>query len=1208
MPVPKNVLTRIYNEKATIQDFLDYHLKDKIPVSCLSYEYLEAVNIIGIHAALLLDWQCILAFRNIRYFYMDDYYKEIVNMKESNNSAEDVNHLLYKFIRDNIHVIPNDFNFRKLGQSFAEKNPIVNYISDFDKIKSIWKKRLSLSEYFNEYDQYANVPINIIREGLFDDTEKQIFDYLELDKNFGKYDDNLAEISKFLREIFKSKDSRWSSMEDIQKGRKLSLSQYQYLSFVIRYDFKKELFYWSSQDIQRCFSEKGINDSIYTHLLEIGAYSILTKLDKDIIRRQFTLPQQHYLSFLIKNKNNILGGLNLQEIEYWFDNNGLKPELFRILSKLKGYQWGKAKVDISKVDISKFSLLADLLDKFSFSNSRKVQFFGDFLFNNLDKLDDILSKFSLLADLLDKFSFPNSRKVQFFDDFLLDKLDDVLSKFTLFIDLFNKIFFSNSSEIQHFASSLFKNLSNLDDFNKIEEVFLRNNLPMVGKIYLCFEYLYPTLADFDFSETSMLSPLLKNKSIRGRKTVIFSDLLRASLGSNNRSIRGYLENIEIGNYLFQQVSSNLINFDDLSSKEKNILSVFCSHLNTLYYNTQNGKNEKGEMKLSGNTIEDINRLFQLFSKNGTEYSNLPDRIISMFCHSAGFDTFNEVKQYFIQKSIQADLRNRTLANNDITLEKGDFVKGIQDIRYLSNILQNGSVAKEFLGDSSCSDLTPLDTDLSLILEKKASLESTINNTVASGYGNIIIVLKRDDRFVITRRSPQEENQAIDSSSSIGKMEAFYTGKRGQGHYGIRTGFASSEFNYIITKVNDPRVGLEVAMNGFYIPIVDMETEKLIFTPQDYDKLRDKMSGLSYYGLNEYHFSDHLVTPEIEEITKQLSFKEQDVQRKKGAILLVIKETLSSIGLELKTFIDGDLTPGSVELIDIGSTGRGTNILGDGDFDFIMRIDKQILMNPKQLHKLKETLLTTLHLDEKSIISTGNLRAKQVSVTGVDELVDIDISFVQKTNKVNYSTDESLKDRLETIKKQDPQKYDLVISNIILAKKILKEANVYKRKRTDSEQGGLGGVGIENWILQHGGSLEEAAKSFMECANHKSFDEFKKDYFVWDFGENHMAYEQNIYSHDNFVSCNMSERGYQKMKAVLKSYLNNLEIQNRKKLFHTDMMLTQIKNKEFDFTTCDDIDNHVKIRGYSGIELLGFVASISSIIIAIFGILFIIFTR
>ena len=116
MPVPKNVLTRIYNEKATIQDFLDYHLKDKIPVSCLSYEYLEAVNIIGIHAALLLDWQCILAFRNIRYFYMDDYYKEIVNMKESNNSAEDVNHLLYKFIRDNIHVIPNDFNFRKLGQ------------------------------------------------------------------------------------------------------------------------------------------------------------------------------------------------------------------------------------------------------------------------------------------------------------------------------------------------------------------------------------------------------------------------------------------------------------------------------------------------------------------------------------------------------------------------------------------------------------------------------------------------------------------------------------------------------------------------------------------------------------------------------------------------------------------------------------------------------------------------------------------------------------------------------------------------------------------------------------------------------------------------------------------------------------------------------------------------------------------------------------
>lgn len=1170
LPVPKEVLTRIYNGKATIQDFLDYHLEDKIPVSCLSYEYFKVVNIIGIHKALLLDWKCIFASNNIGIF-MDDYYEQIANIKSSSNSADDFNHLLYKFIKDNIYSVPNDFNFEKLGQSFVEKNPIVNYISDFYKIKSIWRQRLSLFEYFNEYDQYSNVPISIIREGLFDDTEKQVFDCLELDKNLDKYDENLAKVCNFLREMILSKDSRWSSMEDLRRGKKISPKQYQYLSFVIRGDFERELFYWSFQDIQQYFNEKGINDTIYPHLLEVGAYSILNKLDKDIIKKQLTLPQQHYLSFLTKNEyGKSLVGLNLQEIEYWFDNNGIKSELFEILFKLGGYpiyKRGKTKIDITKLDISKFSLLADLLNKFSFSNSDQVQALGDFLFSNLDKLDDILSKFSLLIDLL------------------------------------NRIFLSNSSEIQHFGSSLFKNLSNLNDFNKIEEVFLRNNLPMVGKIYLCFEYLYPTLDDFDFSEESMLSPLLKNKSIRGRRTVIFSDLLRASLGSNNRSIREYLENIEIGNYLFQQVSSNLINFEDLSSKEKNILSVFCSHLNTLYYNTQNGKNQKEEMKLSGNTIEDINRLFQLFSKNGTEYSDLPDRIISMFCHFAGFDTFNEVKQYFIQKSIQADLRNRTLANNDITLEKGDFVKGITDIKYLSNIFQNGSVAKEFLGDSSCSDSTPLDTDLSLILEKKASLESTINNTEASGYGDIIIVLKRDDRFVITRRSPQEENQVIDSSPSIGKMEAFYTGMTGEGHYGIRTGFASSEFNYIITKVNDPRVGLEVAMNGFYIPIVDMKTEKLIFTPQDYDKLREKMSGLSYYGLNEYHFSDYLITPEIEEIAKQLRFNEQDVQRKKEAIHLVIKEALSSIGLELKTVVDGDLTPGSVELIDTGSTGRGTNILGDGDFDFMMRVDKQILMNPNQLHKLKETLLTALHLDEKSIISTGDLRAKQVSVTGVDELVDIDISFVQKTNKVNYSTDESLKDRLETIKKQDPRKYDLVISNIILAKKILKEANVYKRERTDSEQGGLGGVGIENWILQHGGSLEEAAKSFMECANHKSFDEFKKDYFVWDFGENHMAYKQNTYSHDNFVSCNMSESGYQKMKAVLKSYLDNLEIQNRKNLFNTDMMLTQIKNN-----TCDDIDNHVKIRGYSGIELLGFVASISSIIIAIFGILFLIFTR
>ena len=91
------------------------------------------------------------------------------------------------------------------------------------------------------------------------------------------------------------------------------------------------------------------------------------------------------------------------------------------------------------------------------------------------------------------------------------------------------------------------------------------------------------------------------------------------------------------------------------------------------------------------------------------------------------------------------------------------------------------------------------------------------------------------------------------------------------------------------------------------------------------------------------------------------------------------------------------------------------------------------------------------------------------------------------------------------------------------------------------QGGLGGVGIENWILQNGGSFIDAANSFVEAANGRNFDEFKKVYQIWDFGDNHLAERRGMYSHDNFVFNNMSEDGYQKMVQALKEYLKTIQV-------------------------------------------------------------------
>ena len=749
--------------------------------------------------------------------------------------------------------------------------------------------------------------------------------------------------------------------------------------------------------------------------------------------------------------------------------------------------------------------------------------------NNVEIVHEITFKYKNLNDSLMK---------DIFKEYILRHKNNIdLGKTEYIEEVLSRLSLSNSSEIFTFrkeiAIQILETNNPLESFDKVEEIFIKNNLPTVGKIYSCFEILHPEFKGFDFNQ-STISPILKKPSTMGRKITVFSDLIKASFGSNNRSVNAYLRNIEIGSNLYESIRLGQIQFDSLGKTEIRELTTFCSHLATLYNNTMQGRREKQGYKLSGNVINDILELSKKLSPNGTLDYNLADRTVSMFCHYAGIDSLEQAKSYIEQKIKTADSRNRIAAQTDMILQQGDFIKGIGKIEYLGNILQNGSVAKEFLGASARSDLTPLDTDISMILTDGTTSEK-ISATASANYGPIWFVLKNDDRFQTTRT----ESGTFDAKRDASKIEVFYTGTVGQDHYGIRTGFASSEINYIVMDNYDPRVGLEIAINGFYIPVANKEG-KIIFTPEDYDKLREKMNGLSYYGKNDYKFSENLITEETIKLASQIEQSNYETEIKRTKINKIIKESLEKLGLQLKTDIDGDLTEGFVELIDTGSTGRGTNKPGDGDFDFMMRLDKAILKNPAKLQELKQTILKKLGKENSSeITGIGDFRLKGVQI---DEktFVDIDITFDKKTDKVTYSTDMSLQDRLETIKKIDPEKYKYVVANILLAKKVLKEAEAYKPDRGEVPQGGLGGVGIENWILQNGGSFIDAAKSLIEAARGKSFEEFKSSYQIWDFGENHLAEKKGYYPHDNFVSNNMSEEGYIKMVQALKKYIENLE--------------------------------------------------------------------
>ena len=801
---------------------------------------------------------------------------------------------------------------------------------------------------------------------------------------------------------------------------------------------------------------------------------------------------------------------------------------------------------------------------------------------------------------------------------------------------------SNASELADRSEAFTRELLKLDTdkipeaLDKIEDVYIHNHLPYVGKNYLVFRTMHPSdnlENDFHF-DNGRISPVLQqatgdlksgklDQMLNSRDTIIVSDLLRASLGSNNRSIREYLATLKDGQALLDQLSSGKLDWNtfnqptNLMDKDTkanyDTLSTLAWRLATIYNSTLPGKEHPYQLihqqpdqstkdqSIPPNALQtDFANLTSLIKPN-SRYT-LADRAVRYFAHFVGIEDLAGAERYMDNIVKEADARNRKTAEYLATtkepkLQPGDLVKGMggtrgSGIRCLSYAFQNGSISKEYLGDASRSDTTPLDADVSIVLYGEQTIDQTMDNMLADGYGwGLWTVLRPDkDRFIVTRRDEGEADQSVyDLSVSdanfdrtdltqeeidrrlkeiaeakrhrregLSKLEIFATSVDGEGHYGIRTGFGmdkvsffvASSASYGLTPVSEV-TKLEIALNGFYIPIIDRDSEELVFTPADYDKMREQMSGLSHYSTGDYVFAPdselelpstrvgETTVPSTSTIIEGIPEGISDTDRKHEVINQAIKQAITNIpdlNLSYKDYLDGDLTENIVEMIDTGSTGRQTNTPGSGDFDYIARLDRSILNDPTKKQQITDALLTAFGREnDGSAIVNGNLRLKQVSLDGLAEPVDIDITFVQKTNKVQYSTDMALTDRLTNIKKQSEHKYQQVLANIIYAKQFLKAAGAYKPERSPEAEGvgGLGGVGIENWVLQHGGSFKQAARDFLTTADrHPDFYDFRTYYPVWDYGENHKGIRSK--PHDNFVADNMNQEGYDRMKQALRA--------------------------------------------------------------------------
>ena len=889
---------------------------------------------------------------------------------------------------------------------------------------------------------------------------------------------------------------------------------------------------------------------------------------------------------------------------------------------------------------------------------------------NRDSLDDLglddkqlttLRVYDTVSDL------KNCELTGVLKDYLDHHYDEITSEaLTQLPSLLTKLSQSNASEVAKHAAEFAGVLLDGDlakapeKLAQIEQIFLHNHLPYVGKVYLIFRTMHPSLdleANFEyaghFGSDSRISPVLQqatgdlksgklDQMLNSRDVIILSDLLRASFSSNNRSIREYLDTLKNGQALLDQLNSGDLDWDtfnqptslmDKDTKANyDTLSTFAWHLATIYNSTLPGKEhpyqlihqQTDQQSDQPNALQtDFTNLTSLIKPN-SRYS-LADRAVRYFAHFIGIKDLADAERYMNDAVEEADARNRRMAEYLVTtsepkLQPGDLVKGMggwssYGISNLDNIMQNGATSKEFLGDASWTDTTPLDTDLSIVLAK-AIRDGTVSETLKHVFaytfgGGLWSVLKRENAngessFVVTRSGQDNAREAdVVQARKEGKPEAYYIGFDHPDHYGIRVGFSMSLVSFFIaddTKIknlfDDPSdarsdstpvsevTKLEIALNGFYIPIVDRDSEELIFTPADYDKMREQMSGLSHYHTGDYIFapddelelgeltldreslsavsapttsstgysssstsddaqgasSSSITIPSTTTIISELPASIAETDRKHAVINQAIKEAITNIpelNLSYKDYLDGDLTENIVEMIDTGSTGRQTNAPGSGDFDYLARLDRSILNDPTKKQQITDALLTAFGREnDGSAMVNGNLRLKQVSIDGLAEPVDIDITFAQKTNKVQYPTDAALADRLDNIKQQSETRYQQVLANIIYAKQFLKAAGAYKPRRSPEAEGvgGLGGVGIENWVLQHGGSFKQAARDFLTVADSCSgFEDFCAHYPVWDYGENHKGIRSK--PHDNFVADNMNPEGYERMKEALRAVVN-----------------------------------------------------------------------
>ncbi len=773
--------------------------------------------------------------------------------------------------------------------------------------------------------------------------------------------------------------------------------------------------------------------------------------------------------------------------------------------------------------------LIDLIPDISEGEKEKI---SEDIFGEKDKFDFLERITKLLrADVPSRVFYDFIAQSERFSNKTPEQLE-------AYIIISQRIVGSPSQEIIRMKDQLIEQILATDNpaesYRKIEDIFIKNNLPTIGKIYKIFEELYPPKI-LATRIRNNASPILRHEGNRGKYYIVYQDLLRTHVESANRSLRQYIEVLLDGESILAEAEEK--GFDSLDVDKRTELDYFFGKLNTLFLNSSLGGNESSPLKDNLSLQEKYRGLREsLLARSGQTVTN---RIGEMFLRPIELESLADVLAEMKKAKTAAHARGLELARNatdeKLDLREGDLLKGVND-QYISNILQNGSVAKEFLGASADSDSTPLDTDVSMVLEGDLTdgFRGAVGKSLATSYGDLLFAVRDRGQF-------QKTTQEGEIDRVPGKLELFST--LGGRHYGIRTGFPSTEIDFMVVKgdlMGDSRrcgkIFYEIAQNGYYIPITDIEG-KIIFTPEMYAEYRATFNGLDRYDGEPLEFVLLKEGDEnferIDEIAKNLDKNAEKVHSLSNNIRNTVEKVLSESGINVKSQYDTSII--GAELLDIGSTGRHTNMPGDFDFDFTLKLDAGDFGRSAEIaDRIKKEL--SIGKDESHQEPGGYYQLRVMGVTSIadkklEKPLDIDIGFASKSDLSVFGTHDAIQEKLEWINENiGKDAYQQVIANIILAKEVLKEGHAYKRV----EHGGFGGVGVENWILANSGNMVEAFKSFREAAYEGSskipFEEFKKKYKLLNAGMN----IKHLY-HDNYIE-NLKPEGYEAMLDTIDKYL------------------------------------------------------------------------